>query len=133
MKLKLKENPKEWRKAVWLSGLGLALLSSALRWRRLLPVSGWTVALAVVAVVMLCAWLRPSWFRGYYRFSSRLGYLISQLLAAVVLALLFVLVVTPLGLVLRLLGKDFLHLKTRRDAPTCWHPANESTPLDRLF
>jgi hypothetical protein len=133
MRLRLKEEPKEWRKAAWLAAGGLAVLSTVLRWRRILPTRAWLAALGVLAVVMACAWLRPAWFRGYYRFSMRLGFGLTQVLGRIVLAALFVVVVTPLGWLVRLLGKDPLQIKPPRDARTFWQPAKPSTPLERLF
>ena len=77
MKLKLKEDPKEWRKSTMLSALGLGILSTLLCWRHILPVAGWRVILVLLAGVALAALLWPQWFRGYYRISSRLGFCIS--------------------------------------------------------
>jgi len=133
MKLKLKEEPKEWRKAAWLGSLGMGMLSTVLRWRRVLPPIGWKVVLAVLGVAAVCAWLRPGWFRGYYRFSSRLAFYLTQFVGYAVLAILFLVVVTPLGWLLRLLGKDLLQTKRRSKTASCWQPAKESTPLDRMF
>src|SRR5690348_2992799 len=98
MKLRLKEEPKEWRKSALLSALGLALVSSVLRWRRVLPVTTWGIVLAVLALAAVLAWIKPRWFRGYYRISARLGFWSSQFVARVILAVVFVLLVTPLGL-----------------------------------
>jgi hypothetical protein len=133
MKLRLTEDPKDWRKAAWQGAGGLAVMSTLLRWRRILPNGVWLAALAVLALVAVCAWWRPAWFRGYYRFTSRLGFGLAQLLARIVLAAVFVLAVVPLGWALRIFGKDPLQLKLRADARTFWRPAEKSTPLDRLF
>ena len=133
MKLHLKEDPKEWRKSALLTALGLAILSTVLRWRHVLPANAWYVALAVLAVVAVCACLQPCWFRGYYRLSTRLGFVISQFAGRVVLLGLFLLVVTPLGWVLRMAGKDPLQLKRPSEAGTHWHQARDCSSLDRLF
>ena len=133
MKLKLKEDPKEWRKTALLSALGLAILSTLLRWRRILPVGAWATVLALLAGVVFVALLRPHWFRGYYRLSTRLGFGIGQLVGYAVLVVLFFLVLTPLGLVLRLLGKDLLRLKRPGNSATNWSTKPECSPLDRLF
>jgi hypothetical protein len=133
MKLKLKEDPKEWRKAAMLSSLGLAILSSVLCWRRILVVPVWATVLAILAGVVVSAFLWPHRFRGYYRASSRLGFVISQFIGHVVLGILFLLVLTPLGIALRLAGKDLLRLARPRDAGTYWTPTKETAPLDRLF
>jgi Saxitoxin biosynthesis operon protein SxtJ len=133
MKLKLKEDPKEWRKAALLSALGLTGLSTLLRWRHILPAAIWIVALAMLATIMLAACLHPRLFRGYYRLSSRISFGISQFFGRLVLAIFFILVLTPLGLVLRLCGKDLLRLKRPPDAATYWNKTKNSGPLDRLF
>ncbi len=133
MKLNFKEDPKEWRKSALLTALGLAILSSLLRWRRHLPVNVWCAVLGVLAAVAVGALLQPRWCRGWYRLSLRLGFYSSQFLGRCVLILFFIFILTPVGLVLGLAGKDPLQLKRPRDTATCWHPAKNSSPLDRLF
>ena len=133
MKLRLKEDPKEWRKAVWFGALGLAIVSSLLCWRRVLPVAGWLAALAVLATLALMAALRPRWFRGYYRFASRLAFHLSQFVGYALLTVLFLLVLTPLGLLLRLTGKDLLRLRRSPEAKSYWSTTRPSGPLERRF
>ena len=133
MKLLFKEDPKEWRKQALLTALGLAILSSVLRWRQVLSTHVWLAVLSVLAVIALCAFLKPSWFRGYYRFSMRVGFALSQFLGRVVLLIFFFIIITPMGWVMRLIGKDPLQLKRPRDAKTYWHTAKDCGPLDRLF
>jgi hypothetical protein len=133
MKLKLKEEPKEWRKAAWMSALGLAIFSSLLRWRRVLPATAWELVLCVPAALVVLAALRPRWFRGYYRFSAKLGFAFSQLAGCAVLALFFFIVLTPLGLVLRMLGQDPLRLRRPPGATSYWSEVRPKSSLDRLF
>jgi len=133
MKLKLKEEPKEWRKAALMSALGLTVLSSVLRWRRVLPVAAWAAALCLLAVVAVAAALRPRWFRGYYRFSAKVGFALSQAAGYVVLAIFFVIVITPLGLIMRMLGKDPLRLRRPAGAESHWSEIRRKSSLDRLF
>jgi ABC-type uncharacterized transport system permease subunit len=133
MKLKLKEEPREWRKAVWLSALGLALLSSLLRWRRVLPGRGWAAVLCLLAALAVAAAVRPRWFRGYYRFSARLGFCVSQLAGAIILALFFFIIITPLGLAMRMLGKDPLRLRRVAGIQSYWSEVRRESSLDRLF
>lgn len=133
MKLRFKEDPKEWRRQALLTALGLAIISSLLRWRQVLTTRILFGALGVLAVVALGALLKPHWFRGYYRFSLRLGFVISQFMGRAILLIFFLLILTPMGWLLRLAGKDALQLKRPREAKTYWHVAKESSPLDRLF
>ncbi len=133
MRLKFKEDPKEWRKTALLTATGLAVLATVLCWRRVLPPTVWVVILSALVGAGCGACLRPRWFRGYYRLSQRLGFHFSQGVGYVILALFFLLVMTPLGLGLRLLRKDLLRLKRNQKAGTYWSPARETGSLDRLF
>jgi len=133
MKLNLKDEPKEWRKSALLAALGLALLSSVLRWRRVLGNNFWLVVLATLALTALAALLQPRWFRGYHRFSMRLGFALSQGLGRVALILFFLFILTPVGFLLRLWGKDPLQLKRPAQSDTFWKTAKDPSPLDRLF
>ncbi len=133
MKVRLKEDPKEWRKSVLLTFLGVAMLSSVLRWRHVIPGSVWRLLLVVAAVGSAAACLYPRGFRGYYRLSTRAGFWLSQVVARVVLALLFIVLITPLGVLLRLLGKDPLRLKRSRTATTYWTDAKKRSSLDQMF
>ena len=133
MKLKLKEDPKEWRKQALLAALGLAVLCSLLRWRRVLPQNVWLAVLAALGLVAISTLLRPRWFRGYYRFSMRVGFAISQVIGFVALVLFFCFILTPVGWILRFAGKDPLQLKRPAEATTFWQPAKSDSPLDRLF
>ena len=81
MKVKLKEDPKEWRKTTLLTALGLVIVSTLLRWRHILPRPYWTGALAILGVVALTAWFWPRWYRGFYRVSTRVGFYSSQAVA----------------------------------------------------
>jgi O-antigen/teichoic acid export membrane protein len=133
MKLNYKEDPKEWRRSVLLTALGLAVISSVLCWRRHLPLNVWLDLLAGLGLIAVCAVLQPRWFRGYYRVSLRLGFYSSQFIGRCVLFLFFIFIMTPLGWGLRLAGKDLLRLKRPRNAATHWQTAKDYSPLDRLF
>jgi hypothetical protein len=130
MKLILKEDPREWRKAVWFGALGLTVLSSLLCWRRVLPVAGWVGVLAVLAAFALVAAARPLWFRGYYRFVARIGFGLARWFGFTALVILFLFVLTPLGIILRLCGKDLLGLRLHRSAASYWKPARPASRLE---
>jgi hypothetical protein len=133
MKLKLKKDPKEWRKAAWMGAVGLAVMSSLLRWRGVLPGSVWGVVLCLLTVVAVTAALRPGWFRGYYRFTAKFGFGFSQLAGKAVLGCFFFLIIVPLGLVLRMLDKDPLRLRKPSGVESYWSEARGKSPLDRMF
>jgi hypothetical protein len=133
MKLKLKDEPKEWRKSTLLTIFGLVLMSLFLHWRGFLRDKIFFSALIVVAVVAVASLFRPRWFRGYHRLSMRMRLAISQFIGYAALILFFIFALTPIGLILRLLGKDILQLKAPPGATTYWRTGRDSSPLGRLF
>ncbi len=133
MQIRLKDEPKEWRKTALLTVLGLALISSILRWRHLFGNQAWLTILLILALIAICAMLQPRWFRAYHLFSMRLGFVVSRILGRILLMLFFLFILTPVGWILRLMGKDLLQLKRPANATTYWQPAKEDSPLDRLF
>jgi hypothetical protein len=60
------------------------------------------------------AWVRPGWFPGSYRVSALLGSFLSQAVARGVLVVVFLLIIVPLGLLLRLLATPEASARRRR-------------------
>lgn len=82
------------------------------------PLRGWALALA--AVILLVAVLRPSVLHPANRAWMRLGLLMGRIVNPIVTALLFYGVFTPLGLLMRARGKDPLRLRPAPDAVSYW-------------
>ncbi len=86
------------------------------------PLRWWAVAAASAFLVVGYVWpavLRPlnvAWFR--------LGLLLSAVVTPVVMGLLYVTTFVPIGLVLRMAGRDVLGLKREPDRATYWIPRN---------
>jgi hypothetical protein len=133
MQPKLKENPPEWLKfTAVMAAMGIAL--AALLWRRhVLAAPGFAAITSVLALLVLICALRPGWFRGFYRAGMTASFFVGQVMGRILLSVVFLLVVTPLGLLLRLTGKDLLHLRRAPSATTYWHKAKPAGPLDRQF
>ena len=58
----------------------------------------------------------------------KFGLLLGQAVNPVILGLVFFLVVTPIGIVRRLLGKDSLHLKPKPNLKSYWIDRNSAGP-----
>jgi hypothetical protein len=78
----------------------------------------WSLGLA--AAFLLVSATRPAFLGPLNRLWHRLGLLLHAVVSPVVLGLLFFSTVTPIGLLMRALGKDLLRLRLDRDAPTYW-------------
>jgi Saxitoxin biosynthesis operon protein SxtJ len=79
-----------------------------------------TAVLMVAAAVLLTAALAPFLLHPLNRAWTMLGALLGRIVNPVAMAALFYLVFTPVGLLLRLLGKDPLRLRWDAAAPTYW-------------
>jgi Saxitoxin biosynthesis operon protein SxtJ len=133
MKLKLKEEPKEWVKFTAVMALALGILGTLLYLRKAINQGTLLAWFGLLAFALVLCWLQPRWFRGFYRVGMTLSFHLGQLIGKVILTLVFLLMVTPLGLLLRLFGKDLLKLKRNTAAATYWQPAKTSHQFDRLF
>jgi hypothetical protein len=90
------------------------------------PARIWALALsAMVAVVTL---LRPALLHPANRLWMRFGLLLSRVVNPVVTALLFYLVLTPVGILMRLCGKDPMRLRPDPNATTYWIERNPPGP-----
>jgi len=88
-------------------GLGVAVLLLAVALVPLLagrPLRWW--ALAAMSACLLPALARPALLVPLERSWIRLGELLQQVVNPLLMALVFLVVVTPMGLILRLLGRD---------------------------
>ena len=132
MKLKLKEEPKEWLKFTTVMAAVAVAVAFVLHRRKVIGVESLAgIAIALVLAVGACA-VRPHWYRGFYRVGMTASFRVGQTLGWVWLTLFFLLVLTPLGLLLRVFGKDLLAMK-RRKADTYWRAARPLGGFDRQF
>jgi hypothetical protein len=82
------------------------------------PARWW--ALAIAALVLVFTLVRPSLLRPANRAWMKFGLLLSRITNPIVTALLFYLVFTPIGLLMRMLGKDLLRLRPEPQAASYW-------------
>ena len=133
MQLKLEEDPKAWRKFVWTALPAPGVLVTILWWKHRFPVAWLAAWWGVLACVALLAGVRPGWFRVVYRCGHTAAFRLSQGIGWVLLTLLFFLLITPFGWILRLLGHDPLQLRRNPAAPTYWRPVKPANDLNRMF
>jgi F0F1-type ATP synthase assembly protein I len=131
--LRLKEQPAEWIKFTAVIGLALNIVLWLLWWQRKMVLAVPAAAACIACVATVVALIHPRWFRGFYRAGMTVSFHIGQVIGKVLLTLLFFIVVTPLGLLLRLFGKDLLQIKRTDSAKNWWHPAKRNREFDRMF
>jgi hypothetical protein len=89
----------------------------------------WTVAAFSGAVVLV----RPDLLRWVYVGLMLVTWPLGLVVSWVVLAVLFYGVITPVGLAMRLLGRDALARRFDRGAPTYWVPRTPAGEPERYF
>jgi hypothetical protein len=131
--LRLKEQPIEWVKFTGVMGIAVNLVLALLSWKGLVAGQACLAATALAIAAVMAASLRPIWFRGFYRCGMTTSFQLGQAFGKLLLTLLFFLMVTPMGLLLRLLGKDLLQLKPEPEKTSFWQPAKNNRGFDRMF
>jgi hypothetical protein len=115
--------------------IGLILMSGMAAWRmRQHGLDAGVLCMGVLAVVFAIGgivepnWLRPV-FVAWLVAAFPIGWLISQ----IVLVILYYAVITPIGLILRLYGRDALRLKPRPTEASYWQVKPTVTDVRRYY
>jgi O-antigen/teichoic acid export membrane protein len=133
MRLRLKEDPREWLKFAIAWSLVLGALTVLLWLRHVISRGVLTLTLLVLASTLTLCMFRRNLLRQPYRWIMTASFFIGQIIGGLLILIIFLLVLTPLGLLLRLAGKDLLGLKRNTSATTHWHPAKETGQLETQF
>ena len=81
-------------------------------------VVGWLWGIGLLFLIL--GFILPSVLRPVYRIWMLLAYFIGGIVSRVILTVLFYIVLTPTGLVLRLFGKDVLDQRFEKDRESYW-------------
>jgi len=77
-------------------------------------------ALAVSFIFLLCAFLRPKVLILPNKLWFKLGVLLGSIIAPIFMLLVYFITVMPIGIIMRLLGKDLLHPKLDKNSKSYW-------------
>jgi len=98
---------------------------------RHLPGAAWI--LGAVALLGLVGLARPTWMRWVYVAAVVVTFPIGWVVSQIVLLLMFLLVITPIALLLRLRGRDALQLKRPPQDVSLWKQRPERTEPSRYL
>ena len=92
-------------------------------------------ALVVAGLFAIIAFAAPALLKWPNRLWFRFGLLLGKIVAPVVMAIIFVVTVVPTGFIMRLLGKDLLHLRRQPGDATYWHTVDPAvrSPMKNQF
>jgi len=115
----IKSGRKELRKFGLTMGIFLGLLGGLSWWRA----NDYYSYLFIFSIAFLLFGLAvPMLLKPIHKIWMTLAILMGWLMTRVILSVLFYLVVTPVGLLARLLGKDFCGLELRSNTDSYWRP-----------
>jgi hypothetical protein len=137
----LKPNRKKLRQFGVIATVAFALLGLVLYWKEglfwmSLGDTADTLALAAGAAALIVAILSlaaPGGLRPLYIALTLVAFPIGYVVSHVILAVLFYGLLTPVGLVFRLIGRDPLHRRFDRDAESYWVPRRQREAKEYYF
>ncbi len=116
------------RKFGFAFGGGLTVLGSLLLWREKVPAP---YVLGVAVLVLALAALAPRALRPLEWLMSRIFLAVTSVLTYVLLTILYILVLTPIGLIRRLMGKESLGLRPDPGKESYWIDVDPEGPASR--
>jgi hypothetical protein len=94
---------------------------------------GWSAALGVIAGLGVVDFFRPGFLRPAYLVWMSLAFPIGWTVSHLLLLIVYYLILTPVGLVMRIVGYDPMQRQFDRSAKSYWTPHDPSAESVRYF
>ena len=133
MRMRFKDTPSERRKFLLSLSIMLSIVVAVLLWRVIIPWPSAWLAWGAVAVLLCVGLAWEAAGRWVHRAGMTLGFCVGRVFGTLFLLLLFFVVLLPLGLALRLFGKDLLQMRRwQAGAKSYWKTARPPGSLDSM-
>jgi hypothetical protein len=106
------------KKFGWLVGGMLVVIGAWFLWRKDSSWSGFVLAVGAVLVVL--GTVAPTWLRGVHWLWMGLAVVLGRIVSPLVLGLIYYGIFTPVGLLARLRGRDFLQKRWEPESASYW-------------
>ena len=126
----IKSGKRELRQFGITIGLVLGLLGFWFLWRNK---EGGSLLLIAATLFLALGFIMPRLLKPLHKLWMTLAVLLGWLMTRIILTILFYLVVTPIGLLAKVSGKDFLNRKFNSTASSYWIPRKAITPEKRNY
>lgn len=121
-------------KSLFVGFPAIAIVFSALGWLKTGAVPTWTPELAGIgAAVGVVLWLLPQIARPFYLLWFFVACCVGIVVSNLLIAAFYYLVVTPIGLFMRVLGRDPMKRRFDRNAVSYWTDAEKHVDPKRYF
>lgn len=124
----LRTGPRELRKFGLMVGFAFALLAVWLWWR---GKAAYPFLVVPGGLLIASGLFFPKGLRTVYIGWMSLAFILGFVVSTILLTLFFYFIVTPVGLLARLVGKDFLSRKFEPRAESYWIMRNRTSPKTR--
>ncbi len=126
----IKSGKKELRQFGITIGIVLGLLGAWLLWR---DRDGGYFSLIIATLFLALGLILPNLLKPLQKLWMTLAALLGWLMTRIILIILFYLVVTPIGLLAKICGKDFLNRKFSKTAQSYWIPRKAATSDKKIY
>ncbi len=118
---------KSLRRFGWLVGSVLFLLGAFFYYKKISLV--WVISILVAALpLLLLSLAAPRLLRRVYTVWMALAFLIGWIISRVLLSFIFYLIIAPIGVMTKILGKRFLEVKINPQQKSYWVKKKKSNP-----
>jgi len=93
-----------------------------------------TLLFSALLIFLYLGWLWKPLLIYFYRVWMSLSHLMGHLMSRFILTMIFFLIITPIGLILRISGKRPLDLKLEKQTNSYWQPRkNRQSDLNKMY
>ena len=128
VRYRLKKTPSDWKKYLLSFTSMLSIVVGVLIWKLFITWQTAYVAWGVIGLLLIVGLLSNIVSNAVYRVGMAIGFQIGRVFGAVLLFLMFCVVIAPLGLFLRLIGKDLLNFRAFKNLKIKSYWATSKTP-----
>ena len=122
----IKGNKSDWEKFGITMGIILSIIGFYLLWEKN---NNYNYILFLAAAFFITGLILPSILRPVYKVWMALAVVMNFIMTRVIMAVIFYLIVTPIGLIASLTGKKFLDVKIDKSAKSYWIVREKTSKL----
>jgi hypothetical protein len=126
----IKSGKKELRQFAIIIAIAFGLLGIMLWWR---GKTYYSYIFIIAVAVALSGLTLPAALKPFHKIWMTISILMGWLMTRVILIILFYAILTPIGVLGRLCGKDFLDITVNKDAPSYWVPRDKQNTDKKTY
>ncbi len=129
MSEKKRPTRKDLRKFGAIMAAGFAVIAAIAFWREHAPT--WQVLAGISGFFLIFGLILPDVLRPIEFVWMKFAYILGTIMTFIIVTLTFFIVITPIGLLTRIAGKDLLSLKFNKNLPSYWVKTEPDGPGSR--